>query len=196
MSDGFQKVRFPMLRIHASVATILIGLNLLYASPVSAQTVQQVPQTQAPIILPAEFRPDLVVTVAGNPKAVCTAQGTVTVNIVATVKNQSPKGTADLSKIPWHIIVEVTKWWDAKVNKAGFENPGKQTVKPQVGGPAVLKPGQSFTVTLTVAGLPKFKKGNLTGQYGFHVTADPLKGVLESNEGNNQTTTLVWDPCL
>jgi len=85
----------------------------------------------------------------------------------------------------------VTKWWDAKVNKAGLEYPGKPTIKPQAGGPTVLKPGQSFTTKLTVAGLPKFKKGNLTGQYGFKVTADPLKAVAESIENNNELTTFL-----
>lgn len=185
-----------MVRRLASVSAILMGLCLLGGSPVLAQstTGQQGPQRQVEPIFPAAPKPDLVVTSASTT-AVCTAQGTVTVNIVATVKNQSPKGIADLSKIPWQIIVEVTSWWDAKVNKAGLENPGKQAIKPQAGGPTVLKPGQSFAVKLTVAGLSKFKKGNLTGQYGLKVTADPLKGVPESNEGNNQITTFAWDPC-
>jgi CARDB len=186
-----------MVRRHASVSAILMGLCLLGASPVLAQsTVQQVPQRQVEPIIPPEWKPDLVVTSA-KVTTVCTAQGTATAKIVATIKNQSPKGTADLSKAVWQIIVEVTSWWSTGVTGVGLENPGKQTVKPQIGGPKTLKPGQSWTGTLTIVGIPKFEKGGTKpGQYGFEVRADPQKAVAESNEANNELLTYAFDPCF
>jgi len=186
-----------MIRRHASVTAILIGLCLLGGSPVLAQsTGQQGPQRQVEPIIPPEWKPDLVVASA-KVTTVCTAQGTVTANIVATIKNQSSKGTADLSKVPWHIIAEA-RWWPQS-SSSYLENPSKQTVKPQAGGPTTLKPGQTWTAKLAIVGLPKYKTnlGNtVAGNYVFEVKADPLKAVAEGNENNNTVMTVAPDACF
>ena len=186
-----------MARYHASVSSVLIGLCLLGGSPVLAQTTDRTgPQTQIQPILPPEWKPDLVVTSA-TATTVCTAQGTVTANIVATIKNHSAKGTADLSKVPWHIIAEA-RWW-SQASSSYLENPSKQTVKPQVGGPTMLKPGQTWLAKFTILGIPKYKSklGNtVAGNYVFEVKADPLKGVAEGNENNNTVMTTAPDACF
>ena len=185
-----------MARCHASLSSILIGLCLFGGSPVLAQTTDRTgSQTQVEPAIPPEWKPDLVVASA-KATAVCTAQGTVTAKIVAVVKNQSPKGTAYLSNIPMQIVVEVTKWWST--SGPGFlEKSSKPTIKPQLGGPKTLKPGQSWTATLSIAGIPKFKKGGTKPrQYGFVVRVDPVKGVPEANEANNELLTYAFDPCF
>jgi CARDB protein len=184
----------------ASVAAILIGLGLVPVSAASAQDRKPKPGQQGPVkatqpLVPAEWVPDLVITSA-KATTVCTAKGTVTATIVATVKNQSPKGTVDVSKVPMQIIVEVAKWSSTGVTSAVLET-GPPTIKPQAGGPATLKPGETWTATLDIAGMPKFtKSGNKPGQYGFLVKADPLNAVAESDEKNNDLNVFAFDPCF
>ena len=69
-------------------------------------------------------------------------------------------------------------------------------VTPQLGGPKALKPGESWTGTLTITGIPRLKKGGHKGDYSFGVTADPLNGVAESNEKNNENLAYASDPCV
>lgn len=186
-----------MVRVHALVSAILMGLSLLCGSPVLAQsTVQQVPQRQIESVLPPEWKPDLAIT-SVKITTVCTAQGTVTANIAATIKNQSAKGTADLSKVPWHIIAEAM-WWPAH-SVTYLEKQSQTTIKPQVGGPTILKPGQTWNAKLTILGIPKYKTnlGNAAPiNYYFEVKIDPLNGVAESNEGNNKQMKTAPDACF
>jgi hypothetical protein len=176
-------------------AVITIGVGVAGAWP-AAQT--RKPATNAPVkavqpTVPPEWLPDLVIFSA-EATAVCTAQGTVTTTVVAKVKNQGQKGTADLSKTPFHIIVEVSNWASTS-GPINLEQAPGPTVKPQGGGPAVLKPGESWGGTLVIAGMPKFKKNATHTQYGFVVRADPLKAVAEADEGNNEKMAYVLDPC-
>lgn len=184
-----------MAQLPASVMAILLGLSLLNAPPASAQSTDRGPQTQIPPIIPFEWKPDLVIA-SVQATTVCAAQGTVTANILVVVKNQSPKATADLSTIPWHIIVEAL--WAAG-SPGDLENPSKQTVKPQAGGPMTLKPGQSWSGKLTIVGIPKYKAvagATKAGSYALWVKADPLNGVAEASEKNNNVVAGIGDPCF
>jgi len=187
-----------MVRVHALVSAILMGLSLLCASPVSAQTTDRTgPQTQIQPILPPEWHPDLVI-LSATATMVCTAQGTVKAKIVAVVKNQSPKGTADMSKIPMQIIVDLRAWGPGSGTQWLVKWP-VVTIMPAAGGPTTLKPGQTWKATLEVLGIPKYKtkKGNtVPGDYIFWVRADPVGGVKESNEKNNEKKVVAADPCF
>lgn len=167
---------------------VILGLSLLCMPPVTAQLRKQGPGQEGPLkaptqpIGPPELLPDLVVASAVVTMK-CQADGTRSATIVATVKNQSAKGTADLSKVPWQIIVEADWGWGS----GGLKPP---TVKPQAGGPKTLKSGESWKATLTIAGIkPPTQQtpgsGPAVESYNIQVIADPLKGVVESNENNN-----------
>lgn len=187
---------------HVSTRIIVPALLVLIAVSAAAQARKPSPGQEGGLqptqpVVPAEFLPDLVVASA-KATATCTAKGSVTAKIEATVKNQSPKGPADLTKVPWQIVVEVTKWWST--SGEGPLDPTKgsvKTVKPQQGGPKVLKPGESWTTVLEIANMPPFKTGlQNPGTYGFTVRADPLKGIGESNEANNDLIVYAKDPCF
>lgn len=181
----------------ALAAAFILGVGVAGAWPAAAQTRKPAPNSPVKAVqptVPPEWLPDLVISSA-EATAVCTAQGTVTATVVAKVKNQGQKGTADLSKTPFHVVVDVSEWWSTS-GPINLEGPPGQTVKPQAGGPAVLKPGESWAGTLVIAGMPKFKKNPTSKpQYGFVVRADPLKAVAEADEGNNEKMAYVFDPC-
>jgi hypothetical protein len=144
--------------------------------------------------VPPEWLPDLKIFSA-SATATCMPNGTVTATVVAKVKNYGLKGIADLSKSPLHTVVEISKWW-ATSGDGNLAKPPGPMVKPQAGGPAMLKPNESWAGTLTMAGLPPFKKNPTNaGQYGFVVRADPSNAVAESDEANNETLAFVLDPC-
>jgi len=185
-----------MLPRHALVSAILMGLSLLCASPASAQTtLQQVPQTQGQGIIPPEWKPDLRIT-SMTITTSCVAQQTVTANIAVTIKNESQKATANLAAATWNIIAEAN-WWP-QTSQTILENPQKKTVMPQVGGPKALKPGQTWSTTLTIVGIPKYKKLNNTAPlvYYFEVKVDPSNAVAEANEGNNKWMKTAPDACF
>lgn len=185
---------------HASVLALLLGVSLLCVPPVFAQARKpQGPMMETQPVIPPDFLPDLVVSAKATVK--CTTNGKVAATVIATVKNQSPKGTADMSKIPWQILVEA-EW--AFTGGPGFLEPG-QAMKPQLGGPKTLKPGETWVATLDIVGIPKVdvakaqRAGHKLGQlrYSFVATVDPLKGVGESNETNNRSAAVfLSDPCL
>lgn len=182
----------------AVVCTILLGLGLACEAPAYGQSAQP-PQggnvtTTPNIIIPPDLLPDLVVSSA-SVKATCVNKKTVTAEIVATVKNQSPKGTADLTKVAWQIILGA-EWWSTS-GPINLEPAASQTVKPLVGGPKMLAPGATWTGKLAIAGIPRFKKSIAKqGEYGFQVVADPGKNVGESNEKNNEKLIYAADPCF
>lgn len=194
------------LALFTTFSAVLFGFALAVVPPVAAESRKPSPgqegplvDTKKPIPISPEWLPDLVVSSA-TATAKCLPDS-VTAKIVATVKNQSPKGTAYLSKITWHIILEAD-WWFTGGNGFLEKNPSVKPVKPQLGGPKTLKPGESWTGTLTISGIPKVnipkakKGGYLTSQYGFKVTADPTNGVAEADEKNNVKLTYSPNPCL
>jgi hypothetical protein len=184
------------------VLLLLVGSSVLCAATVDAQGRQPsgqgspaMPIRPAP---PPDALPDLVVSAKAT--VVCAPQGTVTATIVATVKNQGAKAIADLSKIPWQIIVE--GHWGFTGGEGFLEKKAGGTVKPQLGGPKTLKPGESWVGTLKILGIPKMDVakakagGHLSSQFALWAIVDPLKGVAESNETNNTSATVYFpDPC-
>lgn len=188
-----------MMRRQVLVCAVLLGLSVLCVSPVSAQVKKPSPGQEGPVkptqpVVPAGWLPDLVVT-SVKVAATCEANGTVTATINAIVKNQSQKGTADLSKIPWQIVL-AADWWSTSGPET-LEQSAVKPVLPQMDGPMSLKPGQWIARTLTITGIPKHKPGAAGGThlFGFKVTADPLKGVAEADEKNNEKLAFAPDPC-
>jgi hypothetical protein len=59
--------------------------------------------------------------------------------------------------------------------------------KPLQGaGQMTLKPGEELSFPLTIMGLPQLTpNSNNVEQYSFELVADPLNGVVESDESNN-----------
>jgi len=189
-----------MTRRQVLVCSILLGLSVLYVSRVSAKVGKPSPGQEGPVmptqpVIPTDWLPDLVIT-SVKVAATCEANGTVKATINVIVKNQGSKRTADLSKIPWQIIL-AADWWPTG-GPATVEQPAVKPVLPQAGGPMSLQPGQWVARTLTITGIPKHKPGAAGGdthQFGFKVTADPTKGVAEADEKNNEKSAFAPDPC-
>ena len=184
-----------MIQYVRLVGAIMVGLSLVCAS-VSAQ-VQRPSEKQAPVrpsnkqipVRPSRFfngpppniLPDLVITF-GTVTVKCETNGSQKAEFVATVINQSMTGTADLSAIPWQIIL-AADWWP--VDGWGSLSTSGTWVKPLMGGPMTLKPGEQFTTSLTITGLPHVNPVDNIERYGFELSADPLDGVKEPDEKNN-----------
>lgn len=196
--------RYDRLAVALALAGAIAIAAPVFAAAAERQTegtptLRQAPPQKPPVPLapPPEFLPDLVVS-AASVTMQCLPGG-LTATIVATVKNQSPKGTADLSKIPWQIILEAD--WGFTGGEGFLEKSSVMTVKPQVGGPKTLKPGDSWTGTLTITGIPKVnvaeakKAGKTASEYVFKVTADPGNGVAETDEKNNVKLIYHKNPC-
>ena len=121
--------------------------------------------------------------------------GTVTATIDATVKNGEFNGIADLSKIPFGIVMGAT-WWSTSGPGNLDPAPPSKPVNPQLGGPKTLKSGESWSGTMTITGIPRFKALKKAGEYGFSIEADPTKAVTETDEKNNAKLTYAADPCF
>ena len=185
-----------MMRLRAAAAALLIALTA-GADTAGAKSAQP-PQgggsvgTTPGVVLPSAAYPDLIVQTV-SATAQCVGGKSVTATIKATVKNQSKTGTADLNNVPWQIILGAT-WWSITGNPR--LTPKGHTVDPQAGGPKVLAPGQGWSTTLTILGIPTYQKtDNKPWQYGFAVRADPGKKVPETNEANNEVFAYAMDPC-
>lgn len=176
---------------------LTVGIGLTGVQPAASQARKPAPQGPVKAVqpsVPTDWLPDLVI-VSAEATATCAPNGTVNATVVATVKNEGTKGTADLSKLPFHTVLEVSSWWPTSGND-NLEKLPAPMVKPQAGGPPTLKPGQSWQGKLSIAGMPKFKKKPTNApQYGFVVRADPSKAVAEANEANNEKFAFVLDPC-
>lgn len=161
----------------------------------SSAYAQSAPITNAPnVITPPAALPDMVITDM-KTTTVCNANGTTTANVKVTVANLSPRATADLSKVTWQIIVDAS-WW-AVTPELLVTSPPPALVSPKAGGPTAFKPGQSWTATLTIAGIPAMKKnGKQPGMHGIAVRVDPSNGVAESDEMNNHRSDTFFDPCF
>ena len=158
---------------------------------------QNAPITNAPItgtprlVLPPDALPDMAITFM-QTTPICMPNGTTTANIKVTVTNIG-KAKADLSKIPWSIIVSAD-WWAVTYELLAKAPP--PLVWPQAGGPASFAPGQSWTTTLTIAGIPAMKKNvKIPGAHGVAVHLDPGNKLAESNEMNNHRHDLFYDVC-
>jgi hypothetical protein len=184
-----------MSPFHAFLRLLSLALCLAGAQPAFAQSSTTPPSGP---IMAVDALPDLVIS-SMKGSAVCTPQGTITATIEATVKNQG-KSTADLSKVTWQIIL-AGYWAATSDNNAKYleKYPPPQTVTPYVGGPMKLAYNQTWTGTMTIAGITKYKsiKGITGGgPYVLSATADPNKHIAESNEKNNDKRVTVKDPCF
>lgn len=85
----------------------LVILALLGA-PAAAQAAQPQPggtmQVDPNLVLPMAQMPDLVISAASAVLS-CVDKKSVTANLTATVKNISQKGAADLTNVPWQIVI-------------------------------------------------------------------------------------------
>jgi len=184
-------------KVTASILALCAGMLMMFCLQATAADQPRKPATRGTVRrLPADknsslkaLRPDLVISSA-VVTPICGGGGTWTANITATVKNQSQVATADLSQIPWHQIMAADWWFTAG---PGFLNSTSvKTVKPQIGGPKELKPGATWTGKLVIGGIPLAnideakKAGHPTSQFGFSVKADPMNGVAEGFENNNE----------
>ena len=154
---------------------------------------QNAPITNVPnVVLPGAL-PDMAITNM-QTTTTCTPKGTTTANIKVTLTNIG-KSKADLSKIPWSIIVSA-EWWPVTYELLA-KTPPPTLVWPQAGGPAAFTPGQSWTTTLTIVGIPAMKKNvKIPGQHGVIVNVDPGNKLSESDEMNNHRQELFFDPCF
>jgi hypothetical protein len=185
-----------MASCHVAALFFFAALIAFAGTPAHADSPPQPPRSGPAVIIPNLVIPtELPDLVFGGTSyaASCTANRTLRIEIRPVIKNVSTIATADLSKITWQIVVEA-KWF--VVNPSQLENPNAKTVMPQQGGPTALAPGAQWKPTLTITGVPAYRK-DVAGQglYNLTVDIDPLQGVKESNEGNNHGTGYVLDPC-
>ena len=187
-----------MLRRSRSGCAIVLVLPLL-GLPAAAQTSGSAPGQRGPgapmrgkPVLPP-LLPDLTIPSA-KVSAKC-VNGTVTAVVDATVKNGDTNGMADLSKIPFGIVMGAT-WFSTTGSGSLVTETSTKPVNPQLGGPKTLNPGQTWNGTMTITGIPRFSPLKKAGQYGFEVTADPAKAVAETDEKNNTKLVYASDPCF
>lgn len=175
---------------HAAALVILAALIQLAGAPAGAQNAPVTTPPGGPIT--PVVLPDLaVIKIAA--KVACVGGKTVTATIAATIKNQGTVGSADFSKVP--LQVGIAAGWGATSGNLLLESLA-QTANPQLAVAPPVKPGESRSFTFVIAGIPKYKAGTTKPkQYVFVVTADPKKGIYESNENNNEKLTYAWDPC-
>lgn len=186
-----------MLRRRISGHAVLIALLVAISTP--SEGGQAAPPGQRGPVKPApggprlSGLPDLTITSA-NVTVTCVNK-TVTANIEATVKNGGINGVADLSKIPFAIVMDAS--WGSISGSGALEESSTKPVNPQLGGPKTLKPGESWTGKMTITRMPRFKSGlPKPGVYSFAVNADPVKGVAEADEKNNTKLAYADDPCF
>lgn len=177
---------------HAALIAVLLATSTLSAAGQATPPGQRGPAKPSPGG-PKILLPDLTITSA---KVTLTCGNKiVTANIEATVKNGDTNGVADLSKIPFAIVMDAT--WGSTSGLNGLEDSSTKPVNPQLGGPKTMKPGESWTGKMTITGIPRFKPGTAkAGQYVFPVNADPVKGVAETDEKNNTKLAYAYDPCF
>ncbi len=184
-----------MRRCSMSGCAAAFVLALVAVPVAAAQTTGSAPGQRGPVgpMRAKPALPDLTIPSA-KVSAKC-ANGTVTATIDATVKNGELNGTADLSKIPFGIVMGVT-WFSTSGGGNLDPAPPLKPVNPQLGGPKTLKPGESWSGTMTVTGMPRFKALQKAGTYGFSIEADPTKAVTEADEKNNTKLVYATDPCF
>jgi hypothetical protein len=173
---------------HAAALAIAAAL-VLTGAPALAQSGSTTPPG-GPITLAA--LPDLTVTKA-TVQISCVGGKSVTAVVTATVRNLGVAGAADFSKIPQQVGVAAR--WDATSGNNNLESL-LQTANPQLSIAPPIKPGETRSFSLVIAGIPKHKAtATAAPEYSFAVIADPKKAIGESNEGNNELIVFAMDPC-
>ena len=184
-----------MLRRSMSGYAAAFVLALIAVPVAAAQTTGSAPGQRGPVA-PMRAKPALPdLTIASAKVSAKCVNGTVTATIDATVKNGEFNGIADLSKIPFGIVMGAT-WWSTSGPGNLDPAPPSKPVNPQLGGPKTLKSGESWSGTMTITGIPRFKALKKAGEYGFSIEADPTKAVTETDEKNNAKLTYAADPCF
>jgi hypothetical protein len=172
-----------------AAALAIAAALVLAGAPALAQSGSTAPPG-GPITLAA--LPDLTVTTS-EVKVACVGGKSVTAVVTATVRNLGVAGAADFSKIPQQVGVAAR--WDATFGNNNLDSL-LQTANPQLSIAPPIKPGETRSFNLVIAGIPKYKTSATTArQFSFAVTADPKKGIGESNEGNNELIIFAMDPC-
>jgi CARDB len=186
-----------MTRSVRFVGAIVLGLSFVCTAmaaedqqPSEKRAPEQASQKVAPVRpsrfwrgAPPDLLPDLIITTA-TVTMKCKPGGFKEATMVATVKNAGSTATADLSAIPWQLIIAAD--WYPNWSAGNPPTSPPTWVKPLAGGPMSLKPGEEWTATMVMPGLPKLntQSDNLE-IYDFTLDADPLEQVAESNETNN-----------
>ena len=186
-----------MLRRRLSGHAVLIAL--LFATSTPSAAGQAAPPGQRGPAKPAPGGPKIPrlpdLTISSAKVTVTCGNKTVTANIEATVKNGDTSGLADLSKIPFAIVMDAS--WGSISGLSSLEETSTKPVNPQLGGPKTMKPGESWSGKMTISSMPRFKPGTAkAGVYVFSVHADPVKGVAETDETNNTKLAYADDPCF
>lgn len=173
---------------------IAAGVSIACATLVAAQTRKVAPAGPVKAIQLKAPLPDLKINLT-SAGSLCTPQGTVNVEVIVRVINEG-KGVADFSKVPFQTVIAVKSW--SAVDPDGTVTPAfGNVVLPKVGGTIVLGPGQEWTRTLEVLGLPKLKNGGKApSKYSFGMSVDPEGGIVESREDNNNGAVNEPDPCF
>jgi hypothetical protein len=167
------------------------------ASPARAETAQAAPPgrnvSQVTPVARLAALPDLAVTLT-KVSVTCVQGSYLKAVIFATFRNASSTGTADLSKVPWQVIIKAD--WNATKGPGHLIEPDKKTIMPTANGPVLWKPGQNVIKTLTIHGIPKYQaSAPKEWQYGFAVHVDPQNAIAEADEGNNAGIAYALDPC-
>lgn len=173
---------------------IAVGVSIACATPVAAQTRKPAPAGPVQAIQPKVPLPDLTINLTAA-ESLCTVNGTVNVVIIVKIVNQG-KGIANFSKAPFQTVLAVESW--SIMDPDGTEKQGYgSVVLPKAGATVVLGPGEEWTTTLDVIGLPKLKNGpKAASKYIFGIRVDPTGAVAESREDNNLGGVGEPDPCF
>jgi len=174
---------------HALALTLCAAL----AAPALAQNA---PITNPPsVITPPAALPDLVIVKHTFTLTCAPDKKTLIATYSATIVNKGPKANANLSNIPFNQIALAN--WGNTIGPDFLETPPVPPLAPPTAsGPAVLKPGQTAAVSMTIKNIPHHKKNAYSyAQYALWVRVDPNQGVPESNEENNLTREFFKDPC-
>ena len=181
---------------HAAALVLCAASIQLAGEPALAQNapINNAPITNVPNIVIPDALPDLVpakatfvLTCAGDKKS-------LTASYAVTVVNKGPYANADISKAAFNRLVEAY-WGTVTGTDNNLEKLAKPAPKQFLGGPMLMKPGQSVGGTMTILNIPHHKKGVAHPQYVLWMRVDPLLAVPESNEENNFIRQYFFDPC-
>jgi CARDB len=182
------------MALRHAAALILCAASIQFAGePALAQNapINNAPITNVPNIVIPDALPDLVVTKA-DATLTCVGGNQVIATIAMTIVNKGPKVSADMSKM----LVAYEARWHATSGGDALAGP-ITAIKPSGGIATPLKPGQSYSNTMVIQGIPEYKKTvpKKAQYYAFEVWADPAKQLPESNETNNAKGEFEADPC-
>jgi hypothetical protein len=186
-----------MSPIPALLTALSIAGAAYAAAPALAQNapINNAPITNVPNLMIPDALPDLVVSKYTFALTCAPDKKSLTATYAVTVVNKGPKANANLSVIP--LFQLMTANWGTTIGPANLEKPlVPPLAPPTAGGPAIMKPGQTSSASMTIKNIPHHKKGSFSyAQYALWVRVDPVQGVPESNEENNLTRQFFKDPC-